>query len=141
MLTCDLCLKSGHVTCALQHGATGCTTYSRFNFETLQSTLHGHTFIHVEMQLLDKVLVKIGHGLGLPSQYKLLKKIGAVSAARAAAFCQLSPRRNAPMYWAKRSFCPLYHAYNHPFDTTSVLARVSCCPSVKTAGLLSLLLL
>jgi hypothetical protein len=30
------------------------------------------------MQLLDRVLVKLGHGLGLPSRYKPLKKIGAV---------------------------------------------------------------
>lgn len=32
------------------------------------------------MQLVDKILLKLGHGLGLPSRYKALKKIGAVSA-------------------------------------------------------------
>lgn len=34
--------------------------------------------LHARMQFLEKVLVKLGHGLGLPSRYKLLKKIGAV---------------------------------------------------------------
>lgn len=30
------------------------------------------------MQLLEKVLLKFGHSLGLPSNYTLLKKLGAV---------------------------------------------------------------
>jgi hypothetical protein len=44
--------------------------------------------LHVEMQLLDKVLLKLGHSLGLPSKYKLLKKIGAVSSV--AVSCSLA---------------------------------------------------
>jgi hypothetical protein len=44
------------------------------------------------MQLLDKVLIKLGHSLGLPSEYKLLKKIGAVSGVAVSSSCPLSTR-------------------------------------------------
>jgi hypothetical protein len=47
---------------------------TQFTVETI------YTSLYVAMQLVEKLLVKLGHGLGLPSRYKLLKKIGAVSA-------------------------------------------------------------